>query len=333
MNSKQVVHTGKGMRRFNAVTFAILLLTFSLGGCSGRIQTVSVIPTPAGTGTSSSPLATPLPETIPDGRFVFHSNIAGSYNIYSMEVSGSKGDLHQLTSSTGRNIEPVWSPDGRLIAFASDRDDPTGLNIYVMNADGSDQHPLTNHTGYALSPSWSPDGKKLVFHTNWEGRLQLYTIEIDGGEPQKLLDIAGNAYVPDWSPDGSRIAFIGDQHGGNDDIYFTDLASGEITRVTTSFERDLWPSWSPDGMKLAFQHHEGVKRNIVVYDLKAGTLVTVLDDDYRDAMPAWAGDKYIVCSSSIDQSPWALYILDFNGNRYSLVKERRDCRHPHWTEQ
>jgi TolB protein len=248
-------------------------------------------------------------------------------------LDGNGENLQQLTFTAGRSIEPRWSPDGTQIAFASNQDDPKGLKIYVMNADGSDQRVLTQHEGYALSPSWSPDGQTLVFHTNWESRFQLYTVNVDGGEPQKLYDVPNNAYMPAWSPDGSRIAYVGDQDSGNDDIYILNLTTKSIERITTDPERDLWPVWSPDGSKIAYQHHIGGKQNIVIYSLDTQTHQTVIDDDYIDAMPTWVDDDYIVCSSTLDEPPWTLSILDFEGTRYRLTNLGYDTRHADWTER
>jgi TolB protein len=247
-------------------------------------------------------------------------------------MDGNGENLQQLTHTGGRDIEPSWSPDGSMIAFASDRDDPTGLTIYVMNADGSEQRALFQHEGYALSPSWSPDGKRLVFHTNWETKLQLYTIDIDGGTPQKLHDLPGNAYMPSWSPNGSHIAFVNDQEGGNDDIYILNLDDNRVDRITESSDRDLWPEWSPDGEKIAYQHHVGAKKDIAVYDTKSKESKSVLDDEFIDAMPTWAGNDYIVCSSTQNEPPWNLHALDPEGNRYLVATIGKDIRHARWTE-
>lgn len=333
-----MVHARDSIRLFSKATVTIIVLGGLLSGCGGLslkgspTSSPPTLPVSPVSRSDSSPIATPLPPEISlSGKFVFHSNMRGAYNLYSLDGNGE--NLQQLTSGAGRDIEPEWSPDGDMIAFASDRDDPAGLNIYVMNADGSSQRPLVQHTGYALSPSWSPDGKRLVFHTNWETRLQLYTVDIDGGVPQKLHDVPGNAYMPSWSPDGSRIAFVGDQDGGNDDIYVLNLDGKSVERITDSPERDLWPEWSPGSTRIAYQHHVGAKKDIVVYDTETGTHQTVLDDDYIDAMPAWVGDNYIVCSSTLDKPPWTLHILDFEGNRYLLIALDKDSRHPRWTGQ
>lgn len=347
MNLPKASCTGKSARWLAPILLVILLVIAFLSGCAQRPQvehdaetpdmpggspTTLASPPPTSASVFISPLATPLPGISLSGKFVFHSDVGGVYNVYTMQGDGK--NTQQLTFSGGRNIEPTWSPDGKLVAFASDRDDAAGLNIYVMNADGSDQHALTNHEGYALSPSWSPDGKKLVFHTNWEVKFQLYTVDLEGGEPQKLFDFPANAYMPDWSPDGSQVAFVGDRDGGNDDIYVATLDDGEIRRLTDNFEREIRPRWSPDGTRLVYQRYDGEDIDIVVRDMETDEeIFSVLDDQYRDSMPAWVeGEKYLVVSSSINESPWALNIIDFDGNRYLLTGEGGSLRYAQWTK-
>ena len=77
-------------------------------------------------------------------------------DIYLINVDGS--GLTRLTSNSGLNGSPSWSPDGRQIAFSSNRDGTH--KIYIMNADGSNQHAIAER---GTQPSWSPDGSKILF--------------------------------------------------------------------------------------------------------------------------------------------------------------------------
>ena len=84
---------------------------------------------------------------------------AGNYEVYVINADGS--GLKKLTDHPADDSGPVWSPDGKQIAFTSSRDGY--LEIYVMNADGSDLKNLTNNPADDTSPAWSPDSRQIAF--------------------------------------------------------------------------------------------------------------------------------------------------------------------------
>jgi len=79
---------------------------------------------------------------------------------------------------------PAWSPNGRKIAFASERDGNS--EIYLMNADGSDQRNLTRDLAYDGDPAWSPGGQRITFVSNRDGRYEVYVMNADGSGQQRL---------------------------------------------------------------------------------------------------------------------------------------------------
>ena len=135
---------------------------------------------------------------------------------------------------------PVWSPDGRRIAFVNRRD---GRTLYVMNANGSGLRIVARVQRLA-TPVWSPDGRRIVFQGSGDGAV--YVVNADGSG-QRTLARRGNA--PAWSPDGRRIAFA-----ITGKVYVVN-ADGSGHRTLTQLGRDggvASLAWSPDGRKLLF---------------------------------------------------------------------------------
>jgi len=95
-------------------------------------------------------------------RVLFQSDRTGDWEIYVVRADGTQ--LVRLTNSAGPDVTPVWSPDGKRIVFAYERD-AGDSEIYVMNADGSGQRRLTRQPGDDSHPHWSPDGSSIVFNS------------------------------------------------------------------------------------------------------------------------------------------------------------------------
>src|SRR5262245_47974130 len=100
--------------------------------------------------------------------------VSGDMNteIHTMRADGSENQ--QLTSASGLDVSPAWSPDGGKIVFRSHRDGNS--EIYLMNADGSGQANLTNHVGDDEFPAWSPDGTRIAFTSDRDGAFDLYLL-------------------------------------------------------------------------------------------------------------------------------------------------------------
>jgi Tol biopolymer transport system component len=198
----------------------------------------------------------PAPSSI-----AFASARSGVYNIYTMLDDGS--DVQQLTSDADPDFSllPAWSPDGSKIAFSSTRDrSSTGLDIWVMDADGSNQERLTEAPGQNGRAAWSPDGSKIAYAsivdvTSGESTVQvgeIWVMNADGSSPTAITSDGAFANSPSWSPDGSKIVFQSNRDG-TDQIYVMNADGSGITRLTNGEWGDQAPAWSPDGSKIAFQ--------------------------------------------------------------------------------
>ncbi len=173
------------------------------------------------------------PELSPDGeRIIFTNNGNG---LWLMNPDGS--NPHAITSKD--DIDPTWSPDGSMIAFASNRQGQRQL--FVANANGRKVDKVTDLRQMGGRSSWSPDGTKLAFYRGPDGDHDIYVINIDGSGLKKLTN-GGDNLGPSWSPDGQWIAFTSFRDGNNE-IYIVHPDGRGETRLTNSPTSDWQPRW------------------------------------------------------------------------------------------
>jgi tricorn protease len=143
---------------------------------------------------------------------------------------GDEGDLMQLTKGPARDRNVEFSPDGKLIAFDSDKESGRE-EIYVLAADGTGEPKrVTDINALKSSYAWSPDSKRLVVATS-DGKL--YRVAADGSEQKEILASKyGTVSRPTWSPDGSLLAFSMSDVTRTDDIYIMPADGGEPKKVT-----------------------------------------------------------------------------------------------------
>ena len=266
------------------------------------------------------------PSWSPDGkRIAFASDRDGhvidgrpTYEIYVMDADG--GNPQNLSNDRNDDRSPSWSPDGKRIAFASDRDrgrgDPHNIDIYVMDADGSNPQRLTENRNEDEYPSWSPAGERIIFSARREGHFEndlgisyeIYVMDADGGNEQRLTENRNNDWHPSWSPDGKRIAFMADRKGDvvKFDIYVMDADGGNLQNLTNNRGWDGSPSWSPDGERIAFVSDRagGLNSEIYVMDADGGNLQNLTNNPHSDTSPAWLNSPFSVSPADKKFTIW-----------------------------
>ncbi len=234
-----------------------------------------------------------------DTTLLITSVRTGSTEIFA--VNPMTGDARNLT----RNPEseeryPCWSPDGREIAFASNRDG--AHNLYVMNADGTGLRQLTHEQAPSLVyfPSWQGDGRRIWFGCN-RGQPLICSIGSDGTD----FRVTGSGHDPQISPDGATVAFV--QRLANGYVVFTADADGCNERQLTSHENRIGavtPTWSPDGRRLLYVDQAGDALEIFCVEKDGGNLRQLTALGRIATSPAWSPDMEWITFRLTDEAFW-----------------------------
>jgi eukaryotic-like serine/threonine-protein kinase len=214
--------------------------------------------------TSGSGIATPVLVTGVEGETQYPSFsvtgprgfplLAYEYRIYDVNIwrwdrqADGSGKMYRLPGSAVWEDFPAFSPDGRRIAFVSNR---TGKNqVWTANADGADPRQITFHALAATSPQWSPDGQRIAFSSQVDGNWDIYVVRSDGSDSTRLTWDPSLEEMPSWSRDGRWIYFRSDRTGFGQ-LWKTRLdGGGAAARVTTGAASQGFES--PDGHLLYF---------------------------------------------------------------------------------
>lgn len=238
----------------------------------------------------------------PDGSFLVFDLLG---NIYRLPTQG--GEARALTQGLAWDMQPTISPDGRSVAFTSDR--AGGDNIWVMSAEGEKPRQITKET-YRLmtAPAWSPDGQFIVARKHFTSRRsigagEMWLMHADGSKGVQLTKKHTDQKdegEPAFSPDGRTLYLSRDVSAGPrfeynknaaEGIYAIeklDLRTGERSRVTGGPGGAIRPTPSPDGKKLAFVRRFRGRSALYIRDLASGTETRLFEGMERDLQESWA---------------------------------------------
>jgi eukaryotic-like serine/threonine-protein kinase len=244
------------------------------------------------------------------GHRLAYRTLTTNSNIWQIRLPVSNGRPSPATkfiSSTRTQETPQYSPDGKKIAFASDRSG--GSQIWVCNSDASNPVQLTfmdaSNTG---TPRWSPDGRSIVFDSTASGNLGIYTISADGGSPRPLVVDSHLNAGASFSRDGHWVYFVSDR-SGKYEIWKVPSGGGQVVQVTS--HTGWMPMEATDGKVLYY-----VKTQLSVDP--SGAPATLW------AMPATGGEEHLVTSQQIHLhwavAPNGIYFTDPGTKRLATLK-------------
>jgi Tol biopolymer transport system component len=218
----------------------------------------------------------------------------------------------RLTHDHFDNLNPVWSPDGKNIAFVSDRSG--NWDIWVMKADGSELKPLTTEPSEERFPAWSPDGQRIAFASNRSGNWDIWAVNIAGIDARQMTTHRRDDLFPTWSRDGNRIAFVS-YRDLEYSIYVMDADGQNQRKLTTGGNGDWGPSFSADGSRIAFVSTRTGNGDIWVIDSEGhGPYLRYTDDPKRDTMPIWSPDGNKIAFLSERGGTLDIWLMDRDGS-------------------
>jgi len=228
------------------------------------------------------------------------------------------------------NVTPKLSPDGKKIAYISDRSRYS--DVYLISAlDGTLMKHLVKgerSSGfesvhiYRGGIGWSPDASQVILIAKSHGRDIAYIMDANTGKLREKLEFdLDGVYSPDWSPSGDEICFVGLKNGTSD-LYVYDLRLHELTRLTHDKYEEKDPSWSPCGDVIAFaSDREELGGKYALFTMKRdGSAITQVG--FRSDLvssPSWSEDGDLLAFVSDPDGISNIYLLDIQHDRYTQL--------------
>ncbi len=240
----------------------------------------------------------------PDGRTIAFTLLG---DLYTLPIAG--GTPTRIAEGLAWEVHPRFSPDGRRIAFTSDRGG--GDNIWIMNLDGSDKRQLTKEDFRLLNqPTWSPDGRFIAAKKHFTtgrslGTGEIWLYHLSGGSGVQLVKRVSEAHQkelgePVYAPDGKAIyytrnvtpgpifQYAQDSNTNLFDIERYDIETGKVTTAVSGLGGAVRPQPSPDGTRIAFVRRERTKSKLYVKDIATGVERKIYDALDQDVQETWA---------------------------------------------
>jgi len=266
-------------------------------------------------------------------------------DIYIMDDNGE--NLRRLTTNTGEEMEPTWSPDGSRIAYAAisasiGGGDPVNNNngLFVINFNGTGEEKLYGVEGrpeYTRYPDWSPDGLKIAFtyffikENSAEDRNGISVFDLESRVVTQLTsDPCPRCFSngsPSWSPDGSRIVFDAYRNNSTDIWIMNADGSGE----EKIYSGGMMPDWSPDGLEIVFVSPPSEPK-IYIMKINDGSIIQITKDpSFMDYQPDWSPDgNRIVFSRGAPGMGLQIYIMNKDGSEQTHFPIPEHSESPAW---
>lgn len=216
------------------------------------------------------------PAVAPDGRLAYVTYKGGAPEIWGQTVKdGPHHKLYPLNGAGGMVSSPMWSPDGKRLAFVQG-DRRGNSDIMTLDLATGRARRLTDGNGINTEPSWNPQGTQLAFTSDREGGPQVFLMQDDGSNLRRLTGEGLYNASPAWSPNGAMVAYVS-RFEGKFDLFVYKLGEGKAYQITTGVSTSESPAWSPDERRLVFTSNRFGSSQIFTTDLSGRQIVRLTE--------------------------------------------------------
>jgi len=257
-------------------------------------------------------------------RVVYLALLVG---MLSVNVTAAASPIRQLTVTESTNVRPTWSPDGKRIAYQSDKDG--SFHIYVMDTDGSNTKQISSGADIDdRHPAWSPDGNTIAVDSGDATHREIWLIDVASSKRTQVTKTGGIASFPAWSPDGKRLAYYvyqssytpstatsAGQFKGSMDVFTSARDGSGVAQMTNGLASEANSQctfachsvrWSPDGSRIAFSDGDLMRVLVMSSTPQQNAAPTAITPDgERSHFPVFLSNGqvlYITEHLSLDQS-------------------------------
>lgn len=222
-------------------------------------------------------------------RIIFESNRDGHWQIYLMDINGTRPK--RLITSKYNDRRPTWHPSKNMILFESDRKGYSELYTYNIDTRQLKRIPIPIK-GNKLYAQFAPNGQELVFnHKVRDNNFNIYICSIKGKRLKKILDNAYANLNPRYSSRGDAIAYFSRKHtkGEDDEIYTYNIILNKDARLTEWPTHNFAPTWSNGGNHIAYASSmENSESEIFIMTKFGKSAIQITFNDEIDTLPTWS---------------------------------------------